>query len=166
VGTYHTRDGYVIRLPQPLLNNSVELLSQAVEECDLIADYYHCLNAMKDQEIAFTARSTYKVYRRFLAVVYQVVGPFSAIISFDEDYPPAGCAYNTTVNVEVDARGNYFLSLLNVLSLTRESELSAECQRRRLEPAAPFEANATMTGNVAAWSRCDGPPSGPPVRLP
>jgi hypothetical protein len=166
VGAYHTRDSYIIKLPQPLLNNSIELLSQAVEEWDLIADYYHCLNAMKDQDIAFTARSTYRVYRRFLAVIYQALGPFSATISFDEDYPPVGCAYNTTVNVEVDARGNYLLSLLNVLSLTRESELSAECQRRRAEPAAPFEANATTTGNVAAWLGLDRPPSGPPARFP
>jgi hypothetical protein len=166
VGAYHTRDSYIIKVPQPLLNNSVELLSKAVEECDLIADYYQCLNAMEDQDIAFTARSTYRVYRRFLAVIHQVLGPFSASISFDEDYPPVGCAYNTTVNVEVDARGNYVFSLLNVLSLTRESELSAECQRRRVQPAAPFEANATMTGNVAAWIGGDGPPSGAAVRFP
>lgn len=158
MGAYHSRDSYIIRLPQPLLNNSIELLSKALEECDLIADYYHCLNAMQDQHIAFTARSTYRVYRRFLAVIYQICGPFSASISFDEDYPPAGCAYNTTVNIEVDARGTYFLSLLNVLSLTRESERSAECQRRRVQPAAPFEANTIMTGNVAEWLGCDGSP--------
>jgi len=158
VGAYHTRDSYIIRLPQPLLNNSIELLSKALEECDLIADYYHCLNAMQDQNIAFTARSTYRVYRRFLAAIFQILGPFSASISFDEDYPPLGCAYNTTVNVEVDGRGTYFLSLLNVLSLTKESERSAECQRRRVQSAAPFEANAVMTGNVAAWIGCDGSP--------
>ena len=158
MGAYHTRDSYIIRLPQPLLNNSIELLSKALEECDLIADYYHCLNAMQDQNIAFTARSTYRVYRRFLAAIFQILGPFSASISFDEDYPPLGCAYNTTVNVEVDGRGTYFLSLLNVLSLTKESERSAECQRRRVQPAAPFEANAVMTGNVAAWIGCDGSP--------
>ena len=151
MGAYHTRDSYIIKLPQPLFNNSTQLLSKALEDCDLIADYYHCLNAMQDQDIAFTARSTYRVYRRFLAVIYQIFGPFSASISFDEDYPPVGCAYNTTVNIEIDVRGNYFLSLLNVLSLTRESELSVECQRRRVQPAAPFEANATMTGNVAPW---------------
>jgi len=166
VGAYHTRDSYIIKLPQPLLNNSIELLSKALEECDLIGDYYHCLNAMQAQDIAFTARSTYRVYRRFMAVIYQVFGPFSASISFDEDYPPVGCAYNTTVNIEVDARGDYFFSLLNVLSLTREPELSAECQRRRAQPAAPFEANATMTGNVAAWIRCDGSPWRAPVRVP
>ncbi|HVO83800.1 MAG TPA: hypothetical protein VMU60_05185 [Syntrophobacteria bacterium] len=151
VGAYHTRDSYSIRLPQPLLNNSIELLGTALEECDLIADYYHCLNAMQEQNIAFTARSTYRVYRRFLAVIFQICGPFSASISFDEDYPPVGCAYNTTVNVEVDARGAFFLSLLNVLSLTKESERSEECQRRRVQPAAPFEANAIMTGNVTEW---------------
>jgi len=153
VGAYHTRDSYVIRLPQPLLDNSVEFLSKALEECELIADYYHCLNAMQDQHVAFTARSTYRVYRRFLALFFQIFGPFSASISFDEDYPPVGCAYNTTVNIEVDRRGTYFFSLLNVLSLTKESERSAECQRRRVQPAAPFEANAVMTGNVAEWLR-------------
>ena len=153
MGAYHTRDSYVIRLPQPLLDNSVEFLSKALEECDLIADYYHCLNAMQDQNVAFSARSTYRVYRRFLAVFFQILGPFSASISFDEDYPPVGCAYNTTVNIEVDRRGTYFFSLLNVLSLTKESERSAECQRRRVQPAAPFEANAVMTGNVAEWLR-------------
>ena len=153
MGAYHTRDSYVIRLPQPLLDNSVEFLSKALEECELIADYYHCLNAMQDQHVAFTARSTYRVYRRFLALFFQIFGPFSASISFDEDYPPVGCAYNTTVNIEVDRRGTYFLSLLNVLSLTKESERSAECQRRRVQPAAPFEANAVMTGNVAEWLR-------------
>jgi hypothetical protein len=151
VGAYHTRDSYIIRLPQPLLNNSIELLSKELEERDLIADYYHCLNAMQDRNISFTARSTYRVYRRFLAIIYQILGPFSASISFDEDYPPAGCAYNTTVNFEVDARGTYFVSLLNVLSLTRESERSAECERRRVRPVAPFEANATMTGNIGGW---------------
>jgi hypothetical protein len=160
VGAYYTRDSYIIRLPQPLLTNGIELLGKALEECDLIADFYHCLNAMQDQHIAFTARSTYRVYRRFLAVLYQVLGPFSASISFDEDYPPVGCAYNTTVNIEVDARGTYFLSLLNVLSLTRECERSEECQRRRVQPAAPFEANAVMTGNVAAWLH-QPPLSGP-----
>ena len=158
MGAYHTRDSYVIRLPQPLLDNSVEFLSKALEECELIADYYHCLNAMQDQHVAFTARSTYRVYRRFLALFFQIFGPFSASISFDEDYPPVGCAYNTTVNIEVDRRGTYFFSLLNVLSLTKESERSAECQRRRVQPAAPFEANAVMTGNVAAWIGCDGSP--------
>jgi len=155
VAAYHTRDSYIIRLPQPLLNNTIELLSKGLEECDLIADYYPCLNAMQDQNISFTGRSTYRVYRRFLAVIYQILGPFSASISFDEDYPPVGCAYNTTVNIEVDARGTYFLSLLNVLSLTRESERSAECERRRVQPVAPFEANAIITGNVAGW---DGSP--------
>ena len=153
MGAYHTRDSYVIRLPQPLLDNSVEFLSKALEECELIADYYHCLNAMQDQHVAFTARSTYRVYRRFLALFFQIFGPFPASISFDEDYPPVGCAYNTTVNIEVDRRGTYFFSLLNVLSLTKESERSAECQRRRVQPAAPFEANAVMTGNVAEWLR-------------
>ncbi|MGE5311734.1 MAG: hypothetical protein ACM3MN_08325 [Nitrospirota bacterium] len=153
MGAYHTRDSYVIRLPQPLLDNSVEFLSKALEECDLIADYYHCLNAMQDQNVAFSARSTYRVYRRFLAVFFQIFGPFSASISFDEDYPPVGCAYNTTVNIEVDRRGTYFFSLLNVLSLTKESERSVECQRRRVQPAAPFEANAVMTGDVAEWLR-------------
>lgn len=156
MGAYHTRDSYIIRLPQPLLNNSIELLSKALEECDLIADYYHCLNAMQDQNISFTARSTYRVYRRFLALIYQILGPFAASISFDEDYPPVGCAYNTTVNIEVDARGTYLLSLLNVLSLTRESERAAECERRRVQPVAPFEANAIMTGNVAEWLGGDG----------
>jgi len=151
LGAYHTRDSYIIRLPQPLLNNSTQRLSIALEECDLIADYYHCLNAMQDQDILFTARSTYRVYRRFLAVIYQVFGPFSASISFDEDYPPVGCAYNTTVNIEVDATGAYFLALLNVLSLTTESERSEECQRRRVQAAAPFEANAIATGNVTEW---------------
>ena len=156
MGAYHTRDSYIVRLPQPLLDNSIELLSKALEECDLIADYYLCLNAMQDQNIVFTARSTYRVYRRFLAVIFQILGPFSASISFDEDYPPVGCAYNTTVNIEVDTRGTYFLSLLNVLSLTTESERSAECRRRRVQPAAPFEANAIMTGTVAEWLGFDG----------
>ena len=153
MGAYHSRDSYVIRLPQPLLDNSVEFLSKALEECDLIADYYHCLNAMQDQNVAFSARSTYRVYRRFLAVFFQIFGPFSASISFDEDYPPVGCAYNTTVNIEVDRRGTYFFSLLNVLCLTKESERSVDCQHRRVQPAAPFEANAVMTGNVAEWLR-------------
>lgn len=155
MAAYHTRDSYIIKLPQPLLRNSIELLSKVLEENDLIADYYHCLNVMQDQDITFAARSSYKVYRRFFAVVYHVFGPFSASISFDEDYPPPGCAYNTTVNIEVDVGGSYRLSLLNVLSLSRESELSEECRRRRGQPVAPFEANFTMAGHVASWVRME-----------
>jgi hypothetical protein len=155
VAVYHTRDTYTIRLSLPLLRNSVETLSKALEDHDLIADYVHCLNAIRDQSFTFTARSTYKTYRRFLGLTHKIFGAFSASISFDEDYPPPGCAYNTTVNVEVDADGDYFLSLLNVLSFWKEPGLSEECHRRRAHPAAPFEANCTLAGNVASWLHRD-----------
>jgi hypothetical protein len=153
MGVYHTRDTYTIRVSLPLPRNSIETLSKALEDHDLMADYFHCLHAIRDQSLTFTARSTYKAYKRFLGVTYLVFGPFSAGISFDEDYPPPGCAYNTTVNVEVGRDGEYLLSLLNVLSFWKEPELSEECQRRRVQPAAPFEANCTNTGNVASWLR-------------
>jgi hypothetical protein len=151
LSVYHTRDTYTIRLAQPLLRNSIETLCKALEDHDLIADYFHCVNALREHSFAFIARSTHKAYKRFLGVTYEVLGPFSASISFDEDYPPPGCAYNTTINVEVDSDGEYLLSLLNVLSFSKESEVSEECRRRRLQPAAPFGANCTEAGNVASW---------------
>lgn len=150
---YHTRDTYTIRLSQPLLRNSIETLSKALEDHDLIADYFHCLNAIREHGVTFAARSTYKQYKRFLGVAHEVFGPLSASISFDEDYPPPGCAYNTTVNVEIDGDGEYLLSLLNVLSFWKGPGLSEECQRRRVQQAAPFEANCTHAGNVASWLR-------------
>ena len=153
LAVYHTRDTYTIRLCQPLLRNSIETLSKALEDHDLIADYFPCLHAICEHSFTFAARSTYKKYRRFLAVAHGVLGPLSASISFDEDYPPSGCAYNTTVNVEVDRDGEYLLSLLNVLSFWKGPGLSEECQRRRVQQAVPFEANCTHTGNVASWLR-------------
>jgi hypothetical protein len=150
---YHTRDTYTIKVSLPLLRNSIETLSKALEDHELIADYFHCLSAIRDRSFTFTARSTYKAYKRFLGVTYLVFGAFAASISFDEDYPPPGCAYNTTVNVEVDRDGEYLLSLLNVLSFWEEPEVADECRRRRVQPAAPFEANCTHAGNVASWLR-------------
>ena len=126
--------------------------SRLLEVHDLLADFRECFDALATDKIEFTASCTYKKFKRFFFLFYQVFGSFTAEVSFSEDYPPEGCGYNTTVNFEVDADGNYVLALLNVLSASDRAISTEECERRRISLNPPFAANCREKGNIIDWS--------------
>jgi hypothetical protein len=149
---YRTLDTYTIKLPQPIHWHTVETFNRLLEEHDLLADFRGCFDALAQGKFEFTTSCTYKSYRRFFLILFQVFGPFSAEVSFNEDYPPEGCGYNTMVNLEVDGGGNYVFALLNVLSADNRVTDSDEYARRRRHPKPPFEANCKKKGHILGWS--------------
>jgi hypothetical protein len=129
----------------------VEDFHLLLEEHSLMADFRGCFAALTGGKFEFTTSCSYRTYKRFFSIVHQVFGPFIAAVSFDEDYSPEGCGYNTTVNLEVDEGGNYVFALLNVLCARDGTRPSEELERRRHRSDAPFEANCRERGNISAW---------------
>ena len=149
---YRTLDTYAIKLSRPLHWQMVERFNSLLEKHNLMADFRQCFDSLTDGKFEFSTSCSYKSYKTFFFVFYQVFGPFTAEVSFDEDYPPEGCGYNTTVNFEVDEAGNYVFALLNVLSASENAESSEEFKRRRSGAYPPFEANCKKEGNICDWN--------------
>ena len=131
----------------------VETLHRLLEADHLLADFRACFAALSEGKFEFTASCTYKIYKRFFLIFHQVFGPFAAKVSFNEDYPPEGCGYNTMVNFQVDGDGNYAFALLNVLATGKSGLTSKEYQCRRQDTTPPFEANCKMEGYILDWER-------------
>lgn len=153
---YRTLDTYTIKLPRPIHWQMVESFNGLMEKYNLLADFRECFDALTEGKFEFSTSCSYKTYKTFFSVFYQAFGPFTAEVSFNEDYPPEGCGYNTTVNFEVDEDGNYVFALLNVLSAWEKMEFSEESKRRRLSPNPPFEANCKKEGNIFDWNNEQG----------
>jgi hypothetical protein len=132
---------------------NLQTFSRMLEEYDLIGDFRNCCDAIAEGRIEFTATCSYRTYKTFFSVFYQVFGPFAAKVSFTEDFPPEDCAYNTTVEFEVGGNGNFVFVLLNVLSFSKNPELSEECDRRKHTSSFPFEANCKKEGHISEWLR-------------
>jgi hypothetical protein len=133
----------------------VETFNGLLEKYNLMADFRQCFDVLADGKFEFTTSCSYKTYRSFFLIFYKIFGAFTAEISFNEDYPPEGCCYNTTVNFEVDEKGNYVFALVNVLSAWEKAEFSEEYERRRLNPTPPFEANCRKEGNISDGNEID-----------
>jgi hypothetical protein len=118
-----------------------------------MADFRGSLEVLRHEKFEFTTSCSYKSYKVFFSILYDVFGPFAAEVSFNEDYPPAGSGYNTTVNLAVDEKGRYTFALLNVLSLWEDDDLSEEVVKRRRNPKPPFEANCKEKGNIQDWNK-------------
>jgi hypothetical protein len=99
------------------------------------------------------ASCTYRNYKKFFLAFYQAFGPFSAEVSFNEDYHPEECGYNTTVNFGVDGDGNYVFALVNVLAAGESEKTSQEYEKRRTNPQPPFEPNCKKEGNIHDWHK-------------
>lgn len=149
---YRTLDAYKIKLSRPIHWDMVQTFNRLLEEHNLLADFRECFDALAEGWFEFTTSCTYKSYKRFFLIFYQVFGPFAAEVSFNEDYPPEGCGYNTTVDFEVDRDGNYVFALLNVLSADNSTPFSEEYNRRKLKPNPPFEANCKKEGDIFDWN--------------
>ncbi len=145
---YRTLDTYTITLSQPIHWDMVESFNRLLEEHGLLADFGECFNALVDEKFGFTTSCTYRSYKRFFMALYQAFGPFMAEVSFNEDYPPEGCGYNTSVNIQVDKEGHYLFALLNVLSADTKSASSAEYKRRIRHLNPPFEPNCQKEGHI------------------
>ena len=150
---YRTLDTYTVKLSQPLQWHTVETFNRLLEERHLMADFRECVDKLADGKFEFTTSCSYKTYKAFFLILYQAFGPFSAEVSFNEDYPPECCVYNTTVNFEVDKEGKYVFALVNVLSAWGKGEHSEEYRTRRLNPAPPFEPNCKEEGHIADWRK-------------
>jgi len=150
---YRTLDTHTIKLSQPLHWHTVETFNGLLEVHNLLADFRECVNELAEGRFEFRTSCSYKTYKTFFQILYQAFGPFTAEVSFNEDYPPADCGYNTTVNFEVDKDGNYVFALVNVLSAWKKGEPSQEYQERRRKPDPPFEPNCKEKGKIADWGR-------------
>lgn len=131
----------------------VETLHRLLEADHLLADFRACFAALSEEKFEFAASCTYKIYKRFFLIFHQVFGAFAAEVSFNEDYPPEGCGYNTTVNFQVDGDGNYAFALLNVLAAGKSAQSSKAYQSRKKDTTPPFEANCKMEGHILDWER-------------
>ena len=150
---YRTLDTYTIQLSKSIHWQMVENFSKLLEEQGLLADFRECFDALADGKFEFTASCTYRNYKRFFLTFYQAFGPFTAEVSFNEDYAPEGCGYNTTVNFGVDGDGNYVFALVNVLAAGESEKTSEEYEKRRNNPQPPFEPNCTKEGKIHAWKK-------------
>ena len=81
---YRTFDRYSIRFSRPVLRDSLESLHEMLEKHELINDFKDCFDGITTRKFEFTAMCSYKHYKKFFAVLYQVFGPFIAEISFNE----------------------------------------------------------------------------------
>jgi hypothetical protein len=148
---YRTLDTYSIQ-PSTFINwHMVEKFSELLEEQNLLADFRECFDALNDCKFAFTASCTYRHYKKFFLAFYQAFGAFTAEVSFNEDYHPDGCGYNTTLNFDVDGNGNYVLALVNVLTAGESESTSEEYERRRTNLQPPFEPNCKKEGKIHDW---------------
>ena len=150
---YRTLDTYNIKPQRPIHWHMLETFDKLLEEEALMADYRECLDALAEGKLEFTTSCTYKNYKRFFLAFYQAFGPFTAEVSFNEDYQPEGCGYNTTVNFEVDGEGNYIFALVNVLAAGKSREASNEFEKRRINPQPPFEPNCKEEGKISKWHK-------------
>ena len=150
---YRTLDTYTIQLSKPIHWHMVHKFTPLLEEQNLLADYRECFDALADGKFAFTASCTYRNYKKFFLAFYHAFGPFAADVSFNEDYHPDGCGYNTAVNFEVDGDGNYVFALVNVLAAGESGKTSDEYEKRRTDPQPPFEPNCTKEGKIHAWKK-------------
>lgn len=149
---YRTLDTYTIQPSKSIHWYMVENFNDLLEEQGLLADFRDCFDALADGKFAFTASCTYRNYKRFFLAFYQAFGPFTAEVSFNEDYHPDGCGYNTTVNFGVDREGNYVFALLNVLATGESEKTSEEFEKRRVDSQPPFEPNCKEEGKIQDWN--------------
>ena len=145
---YRTLDTYTIQLSKSIHWQMVENFSKLLEKQGLLADFRECFDALADGKFEFTASCTYRNYKRFFLTFYQAFGPFTAEVSFNEDYHPDGCGYNTTVNFGVDGEGNYVFALVNVLAAGESEITSQEYEKRKTNPQPPFEPNCKKKGKI------------------
>ena len=150
---YRTLDTYTITLSQPINSHRIEYFYLLLEEHNLMMDFRECFDAISDRKFDFTASCSYRTYKTFFSVCYQAFGAFTAEVSFNEDYSPEDCGYNTTVDFKVDENGNYTFCLLNVLSVRGTLQSSEEYDERRRNRGAPFEKNCLREGNMSDWHR-------------
>ena len=145
---YRTLDTYTIQPSKSIHWLMVENFSKLLEEQGLLADFRECFDVLGDEKFEFTASCTYRNYKKFFLAFYQAFGPFAAEVSFNEDYHPDGCGYNTTVNFGVDGDGNYVFALVNVLAAGGSEKTSQEYENRKTNPQPPFEPNCKKEGNI------------------
>ena len=150
---YRTLDTYTINLSRQIHRNSIDTFCGLLEKHNLMADFGGSLDALSGRKFEFTTSCSYKTFKVFFTMLYEVFGPFAAEVSFNEDYPPAGCGYNTTVNFRVNEEGRYSFALLNVLSMWENIELSEEYLKRRQNPKPPFESNCKEAGDISDWNK-------------
>lgn len=148
---YRTLDTYNIKPARLIHWHMVEKFNKLLEEQSLLADYRECFDALSDGKFEFTASCTYRNYKKFFLAFYQAFGPFSVEVSFNEDYHPDECGYNTTVNFEVDEDGNYVFALVNILAAGESEKTSQEYEKRRTNPQPPFEPNCKKEGKIHDW---------------
>ena len=152
---YRTLDTYTIQPSKRIHWHMVENFSQLLEEQNLLADFRECLEALADRRFEFTTSCTYRNYKKFFLAFYLAFGPFTAEVSFNEDYHPDGCGYNTTINFRVDGDGNYVFALVNILAAGESQETSEEYEKRISNPQPPFEPNCTKEGKIYDWNKYD-----------
>ena len=145
---YRTLDTYTIQPSRSIHWHMVENFSKLLEEHGLLADFRECFDALGDEKFEFTASCTYRNYKKFFLVFYQAFGPFTAEVSFTEDYHPDGCGYNTSVNFGVDGDGNCVFALVNVLAAGGSEKTSQEYAKRKTNPQPPFEPNCKKEGKI------------------
>jgi hypothetical protein len=145
---YRTLDTYNIQPSTSIHWQMVENFSELLEEQNLLADFRECFDVLADGKFAFTASCTYRNYKKFFLAFYQAFGPFTAEVSFNEDYHPEACGYNTSINFAVDAKGNYVLALVNILTAGESEQRSEEYERRRTNLEPPFEPNCKKEGQI------------------
>jgi len=152
---YRTLDTYTIQ-PSKLIHwHMVESFNKLLEEQNLLADFLKCFDTLADEKFEFTASCTYRSYKKFFLAFYQAFGPFTAEVSFNEDYHPEGCGYNTTLNFCVDGNGDYVLALVNVLAAGQTEKTSDEYEKRRTNPQPPFEPNCKKKGKIHDLHKSD-----------
>ena len=150
---YRTLDTYTIQPCKLIRWHMVDNFNKLLEEQNLLADFRECFDALADGKFAFTASCTYRNYKKFFWAFYQAFGPFTAEVSFNEDYAPEECGYNTTVNFRVDGMGNYVFALVNVLVAGESGKSSEEYEKRRTNPQPPFEPNCKKEGKIHHWHK-------------
>jgi hypothetical protein len=152
---YRTLDTYTIQPCKRIHWHMVENFNRLLEEQNLLADFRECFDALADGKFEFNASCTYRNYKKFFLAFYQAFGPFTAEVSFNEDYHPDGCGYNTTVNFGVDGEGNYVFALVNILAAGVSGRGSEEYEKRKTHAQPPFEPNCRKEGKIHDW---DTPP--------
>jgi hypothetical protein len=150
---YRTFDTYTIQPSESIHWHRVENFNKLLEEQSLFADFRECFEALANGKFEFTASCTYRTYKKFFLAFYQAFGPFTAEVSFNEDYHPDGCGYNTSVNFAVDGDGNYVFALVNVLATGESNKTSEEYEKRKTNPQPPFEPNCKREGKIHDWKK-------------
>ena len=121
---YRTEDNYIFAITDKILD--IKEKYEVIKKNDL--DYEYSFEAITElfKGGGMICYNTHKEYKKFVFLLYTMVGPLKLEISFSPEESEFGCEQSTEINFEVDDEGSAKFDLKNIIEPQTGDEESEE----------------------------------------